>query len=213
MDNKEVRNFYEEEAEYEKAILITKELITKIISVDVNIYKEKLEFLNIYDNYSEFIDLLTAVLGKKTNKYYYAEAEDDIKYYDLELKKVYRLDKINLELQTKNKEEKVLKLEARALLAEKLLIIVRELKDIFSNNIQKGDGSLGTIDSRIITEQDVEYFENLILYLEKMIDKNGRLKILVAEQEVYAKEAEKAKLDSKSGIEKFFYKLIKKEKK
>lgn len=210
MNNKEVRNFYEEEAAYEQAILITKELITKIITVDVNIYKEKLEFLDIYDKYNEFIDLLTAVLGKKTNKYYYAEVEDDIKYYDLELKNVYRLDKINLELQAKNQKEKVLKLEARSILAEKLLVMVKELKDIFLSNIQKGDGSLATIDSRIITEQDVEYFENIILYLEKMIDKNGRLKILVAEQDVYAKEEEKAKMANKSGIEKFFYKFMKK---
>lgn len=209
MDNKEVRDFYEEEAAYEKAIFIIKDLITKIISVDINIYKEKLEYLNIYDDYSEFIDLLIAVLGKKTNKYYYAETEDDIKYYDLELKKVYRLDKINLELQAKNNEEKILKLEARALLAEKLLIMIRELKDIFQNNIEKGDGSLVTIDSRIITEHDVEYFENLILYLEKMIDKNGRLKILVAEQDVYKKIKEQEEFNKKGVIGKFFSKLIK----
>ena len=156
MEEKEVRNFYEEEAEYEKATEIIKELITKIVSVDINIQKEKLEYLKIYDDYSEFPELLTAVLGKNTNKYYYAQTEDDIKYYDLELGKVYRTEEINLDLQAKNNQEKVLKLEARAILAEKLLHMVREIKEIFMQNIEKGDGSLATIDSRIIIETDIK---------------------------------------------------------
>ena len=102
------------------------------------------------------------MLGKNTNKYYYAQTEDDIKYYDLELGKVYRTEEINLDLQAKNNQEKVLKLEARAILARKLLPMVREIKEIFMQNIEKGDGSLATIDSRIIIESDIQYYENLI---------------------------------------------------
>ncbi len=209
MEEKEVRNFYEEEANYEKETEIIKELITKVVSVDINIQKEKLEFLNIYDEYNEFDELVTAILGKNTNKYYYAQTEDDVKYYDLELGKVYKVEDINMELQTKNKEERILKLEARVILAEKLLPMVREIKEIFNQNIQKGDGSLTTIDSRIIIASDVQYLENLIEYLEKMIDKTGRLKILVAEQEVYKKLKEQEEFNKKSSIGKFFYKLMK----
>ena len=209
MEEKEVRNFYEEEAEYEKATEIIKELITKIVSVDINIQKEKLEYLKIYDDYSEFPELLTAVLGKNTNKYYYAQTEDDIKYYDLELGKVYKIEDINIELQTKNNQEKVLKIEARAILARKLLPMVREIKEIFIQNIEKGDGSLATIDSRIIIESDIEYYENLILYLEKMLDNTGRLKILVAEQEVYKKIKEQEEFNKKGTLGRFFSKLIK----
>lgn len=209
MEEKEVRNFYEEEAEYEKATEIIKELITKIVSVDINIQKEKLEYLKIYDDYSEFPELLTAVLGKNTNNYYYAQTEDDIKYYDLELGKVYRTEEINLDLQAKNNQEKVLKLEARAILAEKLLHMVREIKEIFMQNIEKGDGSLATIDSRIIIESDIEYYENLILYLEKMLDNTGRLKILVSEQEVYKKIKEQEEFNKKGTLGRFFSRLIK----
>lgn len=209
MEEKEVRNFYEEEAEYEKATEIIKELITKIVSVDINIQKEKLEYLKIYDDYSEFPELLTAVLGKNTNKYYYAQTEDDIKYYDLELGKVYRTEEINLDLQAKNNQEKVLKLEARAILARKLLPMVREIKEIFMQNIEKGDGSLATIDSRIIIESDIQYYENLILYLEKMLDNTGRLKILVSEQEVYKKIKEQEEFNKKGTLGRFFSRLIK----
>ena len=208
-NNKEVRNFYDEEAEYEKATEIIKDLITKIIRVDINIQKEKLEYLNIYDEYNEFPELLNAVLGKETNKYYYAQTEDDIKYYDLELGKVYKMEDINLDLQAKNKKEKILKLEARAILAERLLVMSKELKEIFEANLEKGDGNLATIDSRIIIESDIQYYENLILYLEKMIDKTGRLKILVAEQEVYKKIKEEEEFNKKGMIGKFFSKLIK----
>lgn len=209
MEEKEVRNFYEEEANYEKETEKIKDLITKVVSVDINIQKEKLEYLNIYEKYNEFVDLLTAVLGKNTNKYYYAQTEDDVKYYDLEIGHVYRLEDINMELQTKNNNEKILKLDARAILAKKLLPMVKEIKDIFEKNLEKGDGSLATIDSRIIIESDIEYYENLILYLEKMLDNTGRLKILVAEQEVYKKIKEKEEFNKKSTLGKFFSKLIK----
>lgn len=209
MEEKEVRNFYEEEANYEKETEIIKELIAKVVNVDINIQKEKLEYLKIYENYSEFADLLTAVLGKETNKYYYAQTEDDVKYYDLTIGQVYKVEDINMELQSKNNEVKVLKIESRALLAGKLLPIVREIKEIFIQNLEKGDGSLATIDSRIIVESDIEYYENLILYLEKMLDTTGRLKILVSEQEVYKKIKEQEEFNKKSALGKFFSKLIK----
>lgn len=209
MEEKQVRNFYEEEAEYEKATEIIKDLITKVVSVDINKQQEKLEYLNIYEKYNEFVDLLNAVLGKDINKYYYAQTEDDVKYYDLELGKVYRTEDINIELQTKNHQERILKIEARAILAEKLLPMVKEIKDIFEQNKEKGDGNFATIDSRIIVESDIEYYENLILYLEKMLDTTGRLKILVSEQEVYKKIKEQEEFNKKSSFGKFFSKFIK----
>lgn len=209
MEVKEVRNFYEEEANYEKETEIIKELIAKVVNVDINVQKQKLEYLNIYKNYSEFADLLTAVLGKETNKYYYAQTEDDVKYYDLTIGQVYKVEDINMELQSKNNEVKVLKIEARALLAGKLLPMVREIKEIFIQNLEKGDGNLATIDSRIIVESDIEYYENLILYLEKMLDTTGRLKILISEQEVYKKIKEQEEFNKKSALGKFFSKLIK----
>jgi len=209
MEDQQVRNFYEEESEYEKTTEIIKDLIEKIVRVDINIQKQKLEFLNIYEKYNEFEDLLTAVLGKDTNKYYYAQTEEDVKYYNLELGKVYNIEDVNIEIQTKNNKPNVLKLEARSILAEKLLVLAKEIKKIFEENIHKGDGSFATIDSSIIKESDIEYYDNLILYLEKMMDKTGRLKILVAEQDVYKKIKEEEEFNKKGALGKFFSKLIK----
>ena len=41
---------------------------------------------------------------------------------------------------------------------------------------------------RGIIEKDLKYLENLIGYLKILMDKTGRLKILVAERDVYALE-------------------------
>lgn len=209
---KEVRDFYEEEAEYEKSILLTKELVEKVISVDINIVSEKINFLKKDSEFGEFPDLLNAVIGRETNKYYYCENIEEVKYYNLEVGKVYKISELNPDIQSKNSIKKQLNLQARAILAQKTLPMAKYLKEIFCENIQRGDGSISTIDSRIITENDVEYLENLIKYLEIMIDKTGRLKILVAERDVYALKKAKEDYNKKSSVEKWFYKTFKKEK-
>lgn len=210
MDNNQVRNFYEEEAEYEKTTLIIKELISKLLGVKQEILEEKIKHIDTESKYIEFFDLFDAVIGRKTNKYYFCDNEDDVKYYDLELGKVYRIEDMNPDIQSRNTEEKVMNLQARALLAERFLVMTQELKEIFTLNLGKSDGSLATIDSYIINEQDIEYLDNLIKYLETMIDKTGRLKILSAEQDVFASEKAKQDYDKKSTVRKWFYKILKK---
>lgn len=211
MDNNQVRDFYKEEAEYEKSILIIKEIIVKIISMKQEILEEKIKHIDTEFKYDEFFDLLSAVIGRKTNKYFLCDKEDDVKYYDLELGKVYKVDNMNPDIQGRCYEEKQLNIQARAILAEKLLIMTKELKNDFSLNLGKSDGSLATLDSYIIVEQDIDYLDNLIKYLETLIDKTGRLKILVTEGDVFALEKAKEDYNKKSSVEKWFYKTFKKE--
>ena len=211
--NNEVRNFYDISAEYDNSIFIIKELINNIVSVKGEDLINKLELIDTEGNYLDFIDLLDAVIGRETNKYYYCETQDDVKYYGLEIGKVYETSKLNVELQSKINIKKQLKLQARSILAQKLIIISKELKELFSLNIDKGDGTLITLDSRVITENDVEYFSNLIKYLEILIDQTGRLKILDAERDVFALEKAKETYNKKSSLEKNFYKLFNKESK
>ena len=211
--NNEVRNFYDISAEYDNSIIIIKELINNIVSVKGEDLINKLELIDTEGNYLDFIDLLDAVIGRETNKYYYCETQDDVKYYGLEIGKVYETSKLNVELQSKINIKKQLKLQARSILAQKLIIISKELKELFSLNIDKGDGTLITLDSRVITENDVEYFSNLIKYLEILIDQTGRLKILDAERDVFALEKAKETYNKKSSLEKNFYKLFNKESK
>lgn len=130
-NEKEVRNFYNEEEEYEKSILVTKELISNIIKYNETKIKDKLKFLQKEKEFEEYVDLLTAVIGKKTNKYYYCEDIEDVKYYQLEVGKVYKMTRLNVDIQSKNCTKKQLNLHARALLAEKLLIMTEELKKYF----------------------------------------------------------------------------------
>lgn len=211
MDNNQVRDFYKEEAEYEKSILIIKEIIVKIISMKQEVIEEKIKHIDNEFKYDEFFDLLSAVMGRKTNKYYLCDKEEDVKYYDLELGKVYKVDNMNPDIQGRCSEEKQLNIQARAILAEKLLIMTKELKNDFSLNLGKSDGSLATLDSYIIVEQDIDYLDNLIKYLETLMDKTGRLKILVTEGDVYALEKAKEDYNKKSSVEKWFYKTFKKE--
>lgn len=212
MENNQSRNFYEEEAHYEKSTELIKELIKKVISIDMNLFKQKIDYLNDNSKYAEFIDLFLAVLGKKTNKYYYCESEDDVKYHNLILGEVYKVSELTDDLKNKDIEEKTLKLQARSILSKKLLLLTNELKQSFALNIGMKDSSMITLESHIIKESDIEYLNNLIKYLETLIDKTGRLKILLAEKDVYAlKEAEET-YNKKSSIEKMFYKAIKQEK-
>ena len=89
--------------------------------------------------------------------------------------------------------------------------MTKELKNDLSLNLGKSDGSLATLDSYIIVDQDIDYLDNLIKYLEILIDKTGRLKILVTEGDVFALEKAKEDYNKKSSVEKWFYKVLKKE--
>lgn len=211
MNNNQVRNFYEEEAQYEKSIFVIKDMIQKIINLKTEDLQSKIKYVDENSEYIEYIDLFEAVIGRKTNKYYWSQNEEDEKYYNLVLGQVYRTDKLNMELQVKNKEEKVLNLQARAILAQKLLPTTKNLKQIFSLNVGKTDNSFVTFDSYHIKEQDINYLDNFIKYLELMIDKTGRLKILDAEQDVYSVEKAKESYNKKSSLEKWIYKKLNKE--
>lgn len=203
-----VRNFYEEEEQYENSILLVKELVRNVVFLNKDEFKTKIELVDKEGIYNNFIDLFVAVTGRKTNKYYHCLDEEDVKYYSLEYGKVYKMNEINLELQAKHAKEIILNLEARSFLGEELLVKVKNLKDLFNNNLKKGDGVLSTIESVMILEKDVEYLDELIEYLKLMIDKSGRLKILVAERDIYALEKSNEQYEKKTGVEKLFHKIF-----
>ena len=60
-------------------------------------------------------------------------------------------------------------------------------------------------------KRDLDYLDKLVDYLNILIDKTGRLKILVAERDVYALENAKEEYNKKSSIEKWLYKMFNKE--
>ena len=87
----------------------------------------------------------------------------------------------------------------------------KKLKDLFTINYHEGDGVISTIDNDIIVKKDLDYLDKLVDYLNILIDQTGRLKILVAERDVYALENAKEEYNKKSSIEKWFYKAFNKE--
>lgn len=210
MDNN-VKNFYEEEAQYEKSIVETKELVEQIIKVDVENLNKKIKKIDRNNEFEDFIGLLNTVIGKKTNDYYYCKDMNDFKYYGLEPGKVYKTSTLNPELQTKNSKKEVLNLQARAILSPSLIEMSKKLKDLFTINYHEGDGVISTIDNDIIVKKDLDYLDKLVDYLNILIDQTGRLKILVAERDVYALENAKEEYNKKSSIEKWFYKAFNKE--
>lgn len=210
MDNN-VKNFYEEEAQYEKSIVETKELVEQIIKVDVENLNKKIKKIDRNNEFEDFIGLLNTVIGKKTNDYYYCKDMNDFKYYGLEPGKVYKTSTLNPELQTKNSKKEVLNLQARAILAPVLMEMSKKLKDLFTINYHEGDGVISTIDNDIIVKKDLDCLDKLVDYLNILIDQTGRLKILVAERDVYALENAKEEYNKKSSIEKWFYKAFNKE--
>ena len=179
--------------------------------MDFDVLNKKIEKVDVDANYGNFVSLLSAVIGRPTSKYYYCKNEADVKYYGLEIGKVYELEKLNRELQVNNSKEQCLDLEARAVLSENLLILTNSLKEKFNQNLLKTDNSFVTLDSDIITQSDIDYLENLINYLNLMSDKSGRLKILVSERDVYALEKAKNDYSKKTSVEKFFHRLLKTE--
>lgn len=210
MDNN-TKNFYEEEAQYEKSITETKELVEQIIKIDIDSLNKKILKIDSNNEFKDFIGLLNTVIGKKTNDYYYCKDMNDFKYYGLEPGKVYKTSSLNPELQTKNSKKEVLNLQARAILAPILIEMSKKLKELFILNYQEGDGIISTIDNEIIVKKDIEYLDKLVDYLNVLGDKTGRLKILVAERDVYALENAKEEYNKKSSIEKWFYKTFNKE--
>ena len=210
MDNN-VKKFYEEEAQYEKSIVETKKLVEQIIKVDIESLNKKIKKIDSNNEFEDFIGLLNTVIGKKTNEYYYCKDMNDFKYYGLEPGKVYKVSTLNPELQTRNSKREVLNLQARAILAPILMEMSKKLKDLFTINYHEGDGVISTIDNDIIVKKDLDYLDKLVDYLNILIDQTGRLKILVAERDVYALENAKEEYNKKSSIEKWFYKAFNKE--
>ena len=210
MDNN-VKNFYEEEAQYEKSIVETKELVEQIIKIDIDSLNKKIKKIDSNNEFEDFIGLLNTVIGKKTNDYYYCKDMNDFKYYGLEPGKVYKVSTLNPELQTKNSKKEVLNLQARAILAPILMEMSKKIKNLFTINYQESDGVISTIDDDIIVKKDLDYLDKLVDYLNILIDQTGRLKILVAERDVYALENAKEEYNKKSSIEKWFYKTFNKE--
>jgi len=206
-----VKNFYEEEAQYEKSIVETKELVEQIVKIDTNNLYKKIIKIDDHNIFEGFIGLLNTVIGKKTNDYYYCTDMNDFKYYGLEPGKVYKTSTLNPELQTRNSKKEVLNLQARAILAPVLMTMAKKLKELFILNYQEGDGVISTIDEDIIVKNDIDYLDKLVDYLNILSDKTGRLKVLVAERDVYALENAKEEYNKKSSIEKWFYKTFNKE--
>jgi len=209
--NNNVRDFYQMEEQYEQNNVLVRDLIKKIMNIDINLFKQKLDYLDKELKYTEFLDLYNAVIGKKTKKYYFCENLDDVKYYDLKFGEVYKMSELNPDIQTRNNEEKVLKLKARVILSNQLINLTNSLIEDFKQNLGKSDGSISTFDSVIIKEQDIKYLETLLEYLKTMQDETGRLKILVIEKEEYALQEAKESYNKKSSVEKWFYKTFKQE--
>ena len=212
-NEKNVRNFYEIESQYEQSTLEVKGLIKKIVTIDIEMFNKKIESIDKDNKYFEFIDLFNAITGRKTNKYYFCKSVDDVKYSDLELNKVYKREELGVDLQSKVQEEKILELPARVQLANRFINLVTLLKEDFLLNLNKGDGFISTISSEIIIESDIEYLDNLIKYLQLIIDETGRLKILISEQEIYKEIEKNDQYNKKNALGKFFYRAFKKEKK
>jgi len=89
--NNNVRDFYQMEEQYEQNNVLVRDLIKKIMNIDINLFKQKLDYLDKELKYTEFLDLYNAVIGKKTKKYYFCENLDDVKYYDLKFGEVYKM--------------------------------------------------------------------------------------------------------------------------
>lgn len=211
MDNN-IRNFYEEEAGYERNTQLIREIISKVLSIDLLKLEEKIKYVDKSNEYIEYIDLLNSVIGNPTNKYYYCNNHDHVKYYNLELDKVYKVENLNNELIKLNAEAKVLELKARVILSNVLLKLTHDLKEIFKNNIKKSTGDLFTLENRVILESDIEIFESIIQYLDVMHDETGRLKILIEEKEIYETLKRREKYNKKSAFGKFMHNIVYKEK-
>lgn len=208
----EVKNFYEMEAGYANSVVEMKNLINKVISIDVDRLKEQISDVDSESQYVEFVDLFLAVIGRKTNKYYVCENMEEVKYYHLTMGNVYRIDRMNVKVDGISKEEKTLKLVARAKLAEDLILMTEELKKIFlTNKLQQNNNPSITLNANIIKESDIAFFDNLTEYLKNIMDATGRLKILEAERDVYAREKAKEDYNKKSSLMKWMYKTLNKE--
>ncbi len=209
--DKQVRNFYDEESAYEQSILETKALVEKVISIDINMLSEKIVKLAKEGEYKEFADILEAVIGKETNKFYYCTDEDEQKYHGLIVGNVYSKSVLSPELKNKNDKHEQLNLKARAFLAKPLLIMTRKLKEIFSVNLENNSDLILSADNNMITSYDLAYLDDLIKYLDLMCDDSGRLKILVAERDVFAVQKAKTEYQKKSPFIKWTLKVFNKE--
>lgn len=207
--NNEPRNFYLEEEKYENAIIEVKKLIKKINNINIEQINEKIKIIDIEKKYLDFIDVFNAVIGKSTTKFYYCDGLEDAKYYGLKEGFIYNAEKIHPDLQKSIGDGKRLNLQVRAMLAEKMIIDVKELIEMFKTNVvTKEENSFDYSNFNQINELDIDSFKVIYQYLETIINKAGRLKILVAEKELEKQETK----NKQSFFDKIIFKLVNKDK-
>ena len=210
MEN-DVRNFYDVESDYEKSLLETRRLIEEIVKVDIEQLRKKITKVDTELVFNEYVDMLEAVIGKETTNFYYCKNIEDEKYYNLKIGEVYNKKTLNPEIQSRINKPIKLELPARVILGTFLYVLTLKLIEKFNDNLQTGDGYISTIDDDIIVKKDVEYLEKLIKYLQTIRDENGKLRIIAAEQDVFALNRAKEQYQKKSSLEKWFLKTLKKE--
>ena len=185
MEN-EVRNFYDVESQYENLVLQAKNLVEKVIIVDIEKLRKKISKNDTENIFEEYIELLEAVIGKETNYFYYCKNLEDEKYYNLQYGCVYGRKNLNPEIKTRIEKPSKLEMPARIILASFLYDLTLKLKKSFASNLQTGDGDISSIDENIIVKKDIEYLDTLTKYLDVFLDEKGRLRIVAAEQDVFA---------------------------
>ena len=210
MDNN-IRNFYEEETRYANLVLETKKIVEFVIDIDVEKLSKKIEKVNIESTFDEYINLLEAVIGKDTTNFYYCKNQDDQKHHGLVVGNVYGRDVLDPEIQSRIQKPSRLELPARILLANFLYDLTLKLKKVFSENLQTVDGYISTIEEDLIVKKDIDTLDNLMKYLDILLNEQGKLRIIAAEQEVFALNKAKEQYQKKSSLEKWFLKTLKQE--
>ena len=181
MDNNQnkIKNFYEEDIKYQQKSLEIRNLIQCILKIDFETLTKKIEEVNENNKFDEFVDLVEAVMGKETNKYMCCSDEEDVKYHALQIGHIYRIDKLDLELQNKYSYSKKLKLQSREKLAKGLNILVIQLILLFEKKIYNND------EVSYIEEKDLIDLINIKNYVSMILDDSTKFKILEAEKEVF----------------------------
>lgn len=189
-----VKNFYEEDIKYQQKTEEIKRLIERILKIDSQILLKKIEEVNENNRFDEFFDLLEAVIGKETDKYMCCEDEEDVKYHGLEIGHIYRIDKLDLELQNKYSNSKKLKLQSREKLAKELKIMAIQLIFLFEKKVYNEENI------SFIEEKDLVDLIDIKNYVSMILDDSNKFKILEAEKIVFEQEE---KNNNKNGFKKW----------
>lgn len=193
-DQKDIKNFYEEDIKYQQKTVEIKHLIEKILKINFEDLSKKIQDINEDNKFDEFLDLLEAVMGKETNKYMCCEDEDDVKYHGLEIGHIYRIDKLDFELQSKYSNSKKLKLQSREKLAKELNIMVIQLIFLFEKKVDDPDKFT------YIEEKDLVDLIDIKNYVSMILDDLNKFKVIEAENQVFAAIE---KNNNKSGFKKW----------